>query len=120
MADSKTLVYFLQDLNAYKVGATTNLPKRLKALETGNPYIRLITHSEWMSREDALWLESSLHVKYAHRRIRGEWFDLNPREVQEIIALMGGRKMKHMPVWGALAALIFISFLGLAIISLLP
>jgi predicted GIY-YIG superfamily endonuclease len=84
----KTLVYFLQDLNAYKIGITNNMDRRLKTFETGNAYIRLVAKSKWMSREDAIWLESSLHAKYAHRRVRGEWFDLKPSEVNEVRALL--------------------------------
>ena len=125
MAD-RALVYFLQDLNAYKIGITNNLEKRLKTLETGNPYVRLITQSKWMSRDDALWLENALHVKYAHSRVRGEWFDLNPQEVNKVMETLKGRKvvepdLKHIPLWGVLAVLIIGSLLfSFVMITLMP
>ncbi len=36
-------------------------------------------------------LEIALHVKYAEFRLRGEWFDLIPPHVQEIVEMLGGR-----------------------------
>jgi hypothetical protein len=33
---------------------------------------------------DALRSEVMLHRKYAHARLRGEWFSLTPKEIEEI------------------------------------
>ena len=45
-----------------------------------------------MSDEKAHWLENTLLTRYAHKRVRGEWFDLSPREVNEVVSTLGGRK----------------------------
>ena len=45
-----------------------------------------------MSDEKAHWLENTLLTRYAHKRVRGEWFDLSPREVNEVVSILGGRK----------------------------
>lgn len=54
-----------------KIGTTSNLPARLRAIQTGHPF-----------RLEVLWscpggrrLESWLHEGLAARRLTGEWFD---------------------------------------------
>lgn len=54
-----------------KIGITTNLPARLRTIQTGHPF-----------RLEVLWscpggrrLESWLHEGLAARRLTGEWFD---------------------------------------------
>ena len=91
MADRST-VYFVQGLHGYKIGITNSVRKRLSAFKTANPHIRLLSNSAFMERKKATWLERSLHVKYAHKRISGEWFDLGPAEVNEVMETLKGRR----------------------------
>ena len=94
MAD-KALVYLIQGVNSYKIGVTSNLPKRLKTFKTANPDIRLVAHTALMARTPALWLEQRLHVKYAHKLVAGEWFDLSPKDVMDVIELWSGKSGKR-------------------------
>jgi transcriptional regulator with XRE-family HTH domain len=61
-----------------KIGRSYNPKIRESTLQSEQPYIKLlaITHSD---------IESELHNKYNHKRIRGEWFDLSESEVFSII-----------------------------------
>ena len=43
---------------------------------------------KYATRKLALELENHLHDFYSHKRVRGEWFDLNAKEVDEIIKLL--------------------------------
>jgi len=57
----------------YKIGKTSDIDKRLKALKTGNPFIKLINSRRVQFVSDC---ESELHNKFAHQRISGEFFHL--------------------------------------------
>ena len=87
----RTTVYFVQGLHGYKIGITNSVRKRLSTFKTANPHVRLIANSAFMERATASWLEQSLHIKYAHKRISGEWFDLGPAEVNEVMEILKGR-----------------------------
>ena len=41
-----------------------------------------------MSNEKAHWLEATLLIIYAHKRVRAEWFILSPREVHEVVSTL--------------------------------
>ena len=71
-------VYFITEVphtNRIKIGHTTNITKRLRTLQTGNPnklaVFRTIPHPH--HRE----LEKHLHTLLKSRQIRGEWFNLS-------------------------------------------
>lgn len=77
--DEQQVVYVIGQRRSSiaKVGTTSNLRARLRAIQTGHPF-----------RLEVLWycrggrrLESWLHENLAPRRLQGEWFDfdgLNP------------------------------------------
>lgn len=96
MLDDKTTVYLIQGLNSYKIGATNNLPVRLKALQTGNHYkLRVLANTRPLDRDAAFYLEQSLHILFAHKRVYGEWFDLGPKDVSDIVELLSGKSVKR-------------------------
>ncbi|WP_168200871.1 GIY-YIG nuclease family protein [Allokutzneria sp. NRRL B-24872] len=76
-----------------KIGYTRNVARRLKGLQTSNPYkLEVLWHAPGDMR-----LEEALHKKFAKRRTQGEWFDfghLNPVKAVEAalskIKLHGG------------------------------
>lgn len=73
---ASTWVYFIQDSHsgAIKIGKANRPEKRLKALQTGAPYplslLGVITADEST--------ESTLHERFGHLLIRGEWFRPEP------------------------------------------
>lgn len=65
----------------YKIGITRrDVTKRLKQLKTGNPATLSVVktfESKWASK-----IESNLHSSYQTKNINGEWFKLEPNDVE--------------------------------------
>lgn len=62
-----------------KIGFSLNPSHREKTLQSEEPDVFFESIFEG-SLED----EEELHKRYAHKRVRGEWFDLTPDEIREI------------------------------------
>jgi predicted GIY-YIG superfamily endonuclease len=61
--------------NLYKIGKTQDLHKRLAAYHTHLPVMfRVIRQYAALNMTD---LEESLHIVFQHKRVKGEWFELN-------------------------------------------
>lgn len=64
----------------YKIGITNDLEKRLRNIQTGNPYpVKYVYNQE---RKDASKIERWLHTQFHDYRMEGEWF--NTITVEEI------------------------------------
>ena len=73
-------VYFITDSHGHiKIGKADDVFKRLKELQTGNPY-RLSTLLTVMvqSPTEAFNLEQELHNRFNGYRLEGEWFKEAP------------------------------------------
>jgi hypothetical protein len=68
----------------YKIGISNNPEYRERTLQSEKPTIQHIAAKKFPNREIALSTEKTLHNKYAHKRKRGEWFQLDSKEVDEI------------------------------------
>jgi hypothetical protein len=76
-------LYLIRCDKFVKIGIACDVKNRLKTLQTGNPYqLALIDSFEF---DEALRVESILHSKYDHARVRGEWFLLTDAELDELI-----------------------------------
>ena len=76
------MVYFIHmedNLKMFKIGYTTDLNKRLEALQIGNPHL-LCTYKtiDNVSRK----LETRLHHLFQNKKIRGEWFAITPDMIE--------------------------------------
>ena len=63
----------------YKIGFTTDLIRRLKELETGNP-----GHMDYIDYFETKWnqkLEFGVHRAFKTNNIKGEWFDLSNEDI---------------------------------------
>ena len=70
-----------------KIGVTNNIKKRLKTLQTGNPWRLQVMAIVY--RPDAFQLEAALHRHFDAQRMRpdGEWFRFDPdSDPVEIVA----------------------------------
>ena len=53
-------------------------------MQSEKPTIELITSKVFPNRKIATSFESALHKSYQYKRLRGEWFELNLIEIEEI------------------------------------
>lgn len=70
--------------NHYKIGMTTDLKNRLSQLQTSTPYI--ISKVIILECDNPQDIEQELHERYAEKRIRGEWYQLSKKDLEEIRA----------------------------------
>merc|ERR1712194_391231 len=74
-------------LEAFKIGATLNSStsspeKRMKALQTGNPFLLKLVDE--IPCKDPLLLEKYFHEIYKQKRVHNEWFSLSKHDVFQI------------------------------------
>lgn len=73
-------VYFISDQHGHvKIGKAQDPYKRLKQLQTGNPYELLLI--EYFPFYNGLLLEYALHDLFSKFQIRDEWFEQEPVEM---------------------------------------
>ncbi|HXB40077.1 MAG TPA: GIY-YIG nuclease family protein [Bacteroidia bacterium] len=79
-------VYFMLDTknHYYKIGISNEPEWREKTLQSEKPSIKLIVAKKFVNRRIAANLEKALHDSYSHKRIRGEWFQLDKEDIEEI------------------------------------
>lgn len=79
-------VYLMIDTinNFHKIGISNNPKYREHTLQSDKPTIELLCAKEYPSRDIATAIESSLHKVYAPKRIRGEWFNLEEADIENI------------------------------------
>ncbi len=79
-------LYLMQNLkNGYhKIGISIEPIYREKTLQSEEPNISTVKTRKFMNRKIAKEIETELHKKYDHKKVRGEWFDLNQIELEEI------------------------------------
>lgn len=69
----------------HKIGISNKPEYREKTLQSEKPSIELITHKKFPSRQIALSIEKALHLSFKDKNIRGEWFNLDQKDVDEIV-----------------------------------
>lgn len=82
-------VYFFTELDGVpqeqpqiKIGFSNNIARRQATLQTANPReIALMGHIRSNGRQDDRAIERDLHLLFAERRGRGEWFRIYPEDV---------------------------------------
>jgi hypothetical protein len=75
-------VYLFAGPNSFKIGMSVDPARRLTEVSRQVGVELRIIHQ--VPSNDALRSEVMLHRKYAHARLRGEWFSLTPKEIEEI------------------------------------
>jgi len=79
-------VYLLKaDNGVYKIGASTTPNQRSKTLGLQLPYETALMHT--IETDDMYGLENELHRKFAKKRKRGEWFELDEADIEYIKGL---------------------------------
>ena len=74
-------VYILKTgKNLFKIGKTQDLRKRLAGYHTHLPVLFRVVRQ--YPAENMQELEESLHIVFQHKRVKGEWFQLNEGDLQ--------------------------------------
>lgn len=77
--------------NFYKIGYAKNSEQRLKILQIGNPFELTLVNSFLINNPKKV--EKNIHTKLAEHKVRGEWFDLSPKELDCITELLNSNKI---------------------------
>lgn len=72
--DNHGHVYFIGDGTAIKIGFSENVARRLRSIQTGHHLPLKILGTIPASAIDEL----TVHARFAHLRLRGEWFRIDP------------------------------------------
>ncbi len=88
--DRSSFVYFVRASDMIKIGTSTNVSKRICALQTASP-VRLDLLLVIPGSAD---LERELHRKHAKLRSHGEWFRAEPALVEHV-AILSARVAKR-------------------------
>lgn len=77
-------VYLMHDKrNGYhKIGMSNKPDIREKTLQSEVPAVQMVCSKKYPSRKIAKAIEAALHNAYAEQRVRGEWFNLSPLDIQ--------------------------------------
>ncbi len=75
-------IYIVSNGRKYKIGKTTNVMQRLKGLQTSSAEVlEVVLECEI---EGYNIIEKLIHERYAHKRVSGEWFDLEVQDLEDI------------------------------------
>lgn len=65
-----------------KIGITKYLEQRMSSLATACPYDIEVLFTVEVA--DARWAERQIHERFAHKRVKGEWFRLDEDEIESL------------------------------------
>lgn len=104
-----SLVYFIEAIGAaaVKIGTAADLKKRLNTLQTASPMPLRVLGTTPGGRD----AEQTLHRRFAHLKLRGEWFRAEPELLSFIRDI--GSPSTIAPIYGALDVdSLFLGLLG--------
>jgi predicted GIY-YIG superfamily endonuclease len=79
MESGKCIYIIKTSKRLYKIGKTKDLQKRIAAYHTHLPIIFRVVRQYMLENIDEL--EEALHIVFQHKRVKGEWFELNNDEL---------------------------------------
>lgn len=84
--ETSCFVYLMKDESNgfYKIGISNKPEYRERTLQSEKPTIVLLKAKEFPTRTIAEAIESALHKAYGEKRLRGEWFELDEKDVKDI------------------------------------
>lgn len=85
--EESCFVYLMKDETNgyYKIGISNRPEYRERTLQSEKPTIALLCAKEFPTRIIAEAIESALHKAFEDKRLRGEWFALDEKDVLDII-----------------------------------
>jgi len=83
--------------NAFKIGKTDNLNRRLGQLKTGNPYIEdYYEYFELKEEINPYHTETALHNSFKNKKIKGEWFELDINDFNNMNIILKNKINRHI------------------------
>jgi hypothetical protein len=79
-------VYLIKSPYGYKIGKTKNMKQRSQLFSVKLPFSIEILRYGWF--DDYSSAEAQFHREYAHKRLEGEWFNLNEADIDAITRRM--------------------------------
>lgn len=75
----KTGIYIISDQHGHiKIGKTTNLGRRLKEIQNGNPFQIKLLYFFDVQKDELDSYEQMFHKEFEKDRLNGEWFNEQP------------------------------------------
>jgi hypothetical protein len=95
-ATATAFVYLIHhpESGAYKIGRSVNPSQRLGQIAPKSAGLVMLGT---IPTVDDVWLERTLHLAFAHRRSRGEWFTLTEEEVAVILSIPSADSPGDLP-----------------------
>lgn len=91
----KGYIYLIKHQDGmYKIGRTKDLKSRMKAYETSMPFTQIELIAT-MESDDYMKDERDLHAEFSEKQIRGEWFDLTEKEVDNLRERFSGNDTRE-------------------------
>lgn len=76
------VVYVLSSAYGHKVGRIRSVPARMRAFGVQLPFLYTVRLCAWF--DDCHEAERRYHLRFADKRINGEWFDLQEADIEAI------------------------------------
>lgn len=89
---TRQYVYIFKDGEKFKIGKTNNIARRFQDAKTLNSNISLF---HFIDTVDSYLLETKLHNYFNHKRINGEWFNLNNEDLKFICEI---KNIEDVPI----------------------
>ena len=80
---TKSKIYIMECAGKYKIGMSKDIERRCKQLNNRPCEVNIIYKSDFI--EDAFEAEQILHSIYKEKRIGGEWYNLDDKDILTII-----------------------------------
>jgi hypothetical protein len=78
-------VYILRCNNLYKISKSDNVARRVAQLIAAMPHETIHVHT--IPSDQPIVTEQELHARYADKRYKGDWFELDMFDVDELCDL---------------------------------
>ena len=85
-------IYIITDSRAYKIGIATNIKQRVSSLQVGNPYKLKALYFNKVKRPRSI--ETLLHNRFQDKRLIGEWFNLDSKDIEIVIEFIKENELK--------------------------
>jgi len=81
--DRRGFVYIVQSGTYFKIGRSSDVLRRLRQLQTGSAedVVLILT----LKFRNCATMEKQIHRRFKEKRLRGEWFDLKPKDIKWIV-----------------------------------